>query len=341
MILLIIYGGLAIAVSFLCSMLEAGLLSLPRSHVAAMVERRSRAGLMLQSMKDNIDRPLAAILTLNTIAHTVGAAGVGAQAAVVFGDAGVGVAGAVMTLAILVFSEIIPKTLGVVHARALAGVTAMTTRAMMVLCLPITVVLQWINRLIGYQRRKDRTTRLEVLTTVKLAREGGSLDARQHRIMSNVLSLDRISLAKVLTPRTVLFSLPQTMTARQASSQHDPIRFARIPVYAETSDHVTGYVPRFEIHRAIDAGRGDEPLAKLAKPIINIPELATVADALDQMLKEGQHIALVVDEYGGTEGIVTLEDLFETLLGQEIVDETDAVIDMQALARKRASRKGQ
>ncbi len=341
MTLLIIYGAVAIGVSFLCSMLEAGLLSLPRSQVEAMVERGSRTGIVLQGMKENIDRPLAAILTLNSIAHTVGAAGVGAQAAVVFGDVAVGIATAVMTFAILVFSEIIPKTLGAVHARALAGFTATTTRGMIVLCFPLIVVLEQINRLIGYERHKDRITRSEVLATIRLGREGGSLGAREHRIVSNVLALANIGLAKVLTPRTVVFSLPRNMTVREAISQHYPIRFARIPVYEDSPDNLTGYVPRFEIDKASAAGRDDEPLAALAKPLITFPELATVADALERMLREGQHIALVVDEYGSTEGIVTLEDLLETLLGDEIVDETDEVVDMQDLARKRAARHDQ
>lgn len=340
MALLIVYGVVAIAVSFLCSVLEAGLLSLPRSHVETMVERGSRAGRTLQAMKANIDRPLAAILTLNTIAHTVGAAGVGAQAAVVFGDVAVGIAGAVMTLAILIFSEIIPKTLGAVHARALAPFTAMTTRVMIVICYPLIIALERMNRLIGPRRRKAPITRAEVLATVRLGREGGSLGEREHHIVSNVLALGNIGVRKVLTPRTVVFSLPREMTVGEALSQHHPFRFARIPIYRDSPEDITGYVLRFDIHEAPAAGRAEEPLATLSRPIITIPELATVADALEQMLRERQHIAVVVDEYGGLEGIVTLEDLLETLLGQEIVDETDAVVDMQDLAKGKASRHG-
>ncbi len=337
MTLLIVYGSVAIAVSFLCSVLEAGLLSLPRSQVEAMVERGSKAGLILRGMKENIDRPLAAILTLNTIAHTVGAVGVGAQAADVFGSAAVGIASAIMTLAILVFSEIIPKTLGAVHARSLAGVTAFTTRAMIVVCLPLILVLEQINRLIGYQRYKERITRSEVLATIRLGWEGGSLGAREHRIVSNVLAMGNIGLAKVLTPRTVVFSLPEKMTVGEVVSEHHPIRFARIPVYGDSIEDIRGYVPRFEIHKASAAGRDEELLSALAKSLVTVPELASVADTLEQMLREGHHIALVVDEYGGMEGIVTLEDLLETLLGEEIIDETDEVVDMQDLARKKAN----
>jgi CBS domain containing-hemolysin-like protein len=336
MTLLIIFGTLAIVVSFLCSLLEAGLLSLPRSQVEAMVERGSQTGVTLQQMKENIDRPLAAILTMNTIAHTVGAAGVGAQAAVVFGDAAVGIASAVMTLLILVFSEIIPKTLGAVHAKNLAGVTAMTTKAMIVICMPLILLLESVNRMIGYERAEESISRSEVLATVRLGRDAGSLGPREHRIVSNVLALSNIKVGKILTPRTVVFALPQTMTLDEVVDAYRPIRFARIPIYEESIEHITGYVIRFDINKALSEGRGSEPLSSLAKRISAVPEVVTVADAFEQMLREGQHILLVVDEYGGTEGIVTLEDLIETLLGQEIVDETDTVTDMQELARRKA-----
>jgi CBS domain containing-hemolysin-like protein len=338
MTLLLGYAALAIGVSFVCSMLEAGLLSLPRSHVAALVEQGSATGLRLQKMKENIDRPLSAILTLNTIAHTVGAAGVGAQAALVFGDNTVGVASAIMTLLILVLSEIIPKTLGAVHAKRLAGLTAMATRGMIFLCLPLIVLLEQVNRLIGHQRHGDRMSRAEVLATIQLGRQGGSLGPREYRIVANLLALSNVRLADVLTPRTVVFSLPQELTVDEAVAQHDPIRFSRIPVYAGTPEHVVGYVPRFELQKAQAGGRGQETLGALAQQILIVPELATVSVALDKMLREGHHIALAVDEHGGMEGIVTLEDLLESLLGEEIVDETDAVVDMRELAERKRRR---
>ena len=336
MTLLIVYGTLAIGVSFLCSLLEAGLLSLSASRIEAMVEQGSRVGRMLQHMKNNIDRPLAAILTLNTIAHTVGAAGVGAQAAVLFGDAAVGVASAIMTLAILVLSEIVPKTLGAVHARALAPVIAITTRIMIIVCLPLIIMLEWVNRAIGYQRHNDRMTRSEIMASVRLGHESGSLGEREHRIVSNVLALTNVRLARVLTPRTVVYSLPQEMTLGEVVDKHVPIRFARVPLYEQSPDHCETYVPRFDIDKAIAENRRDVRLADLARPLLAVPELASVADALERMLAQHEHIARVVDEYGGMEGIVTLEDLLETLLGQEIVDETDPVVDMQHLAKRRA-----
>ncbi len=332
MTLLILYGLLAVGVSFLCSLLEASLLSLPLSYVKVLEEKGSRVGRTLVAMKTDIDRPLAAILTLNTIAHTVGAAGVGAQAAIVFGNHLVGVASAVMTLLILVVSEIIPKTMGAVHAKRLVGVTAYTTRAMIVVCYPIIVALEWINGMLGSKREAQRMSRAELAATLRLGHQGGALEEREYRVVANLLALNNSKLSAILTPRTVLFALPDEMTVAEVRAEHDPIRFARIPVYKEKVDTVTGYVARFDLHRA----EGDKTLASLARPIEVLPEQATVGDALEIMLDKREQIALVVDEYGGTAGIVTLEDALEELLGQQIVDEADPVVDMQELAKKEA-----
>jgi len=337
MTLLLLFAAMAIGVSFLCSLLEASLLSLPRSHVEVMVERGSRVGVMLKGMKENIDRPLAAILTLNTIAHTVGAAGVGAQAAKTFGSNAVGIAGALMTLAILVFSEIIPKTLGAVHARKLAGVTALTTRGMIWLCYPLIVVLEWINRLIRRDGGEHQVSREELAATLRLGGQGGLLDRRELRVATNLLALGEVRLDEVLTPRPVVFALPQTMTVAEALIEHQPFRFDRIPVYRDSIDDVAGYVLRFDVREAHTTGRGTQPLIELAKPIEAFPEQATVADVLEWMLAKREHIVLVVDEHGGTAGIATLEDALETLLGEEIVDETDPAVDMQQLARRLAA----
>jgi CBS domain containing-hemolysin-like protein len=336
MTLLILYGFLAIGVSFLCSILEASLLSLPRSQLEALVERGSGAARVLQGMKHNIDRPLAAILTLNTVAHTVGAAGVGAQAAHVFGNLSVGIVSAAMTLAILVFSEIIPKTLGAVHAKRLVGMTAYITRGMIFLCWPLIISLEYVNRLVGFQRHKERITRSEVLATIRLGREGGSLGPRESRVVSNVLALANVHLGDILTPRTVVFALPTSMTVAEAIAQHNPLRFSRIPLVGDSPDHIHHYVLRADIHKTFAEGAGDQPLAAIAQPVPTYPEQATVSDTLYSMLESRQHLAIVVDEYGGTEGIVTMEDLIETLLGEEIVDETDEVADLQAYARRRA-----
>lgn len=334
MTMLIAYALLALAVSFLCSLLEACLLSVPRSYVESMVERGSRSGLALREMKDNVDRPLAAILTLNTVAHTVGAAGVGGQAAIVFGSHSVGIASAVMTVLILVLSEILPKTLGTVHARELAAPGAAIIRFITTACLPVILALEWINRRLSVRPQREALSRAELLATIRLGHASGAMRQREYRIASNLIALSSVRLSDVLTPRTVVFSLPEEMTVGQAKERHDPIRFARIPIYRGDPEQVTGYVARFALYAAADRG-ADKPLRELARPMPILPELAAVSSALDEFIQHGHHIALVVDEHGGMAGIVTLEDLLETLLGEEIVDETDPAVDMRALARQR------
>ncbi len=339
MLSLVLFAALALGVSFLCSLLEASLLSMPRSHVELLVRHGSPAGLAMKHLKDNIDRPLAAILTLNTIAHTVGAAGVGAQAAVLFGDAAVGIASGVMTFAILVFSEIIPKTLGAVHTKSLTGFTANLTRGMIALCYPIILVLEWTNRLLAFERHGTRMTRMELLATIRLGQEAGSLADREYRIIANLMGLSETRISDILTPRTVMFALPAQQTIREALSEHISLHFARIPLFKDSPDEIVGYVPRHEIHRAAVEGVDHQPLSSLAKPIFALPEQATVSAALEQFLAESEHLAIVVDEFGGVEGLVTLEDVIETLLGQQIVDETDPVPDMRAEAKRRAEDK--
>ncbi len=335
MTLLVVYGLLAIAVSFVCSLLEACLLSLPRSYVELLQERGTRAAAILHEMKSNIDRPLAAILTLNTVAHTVGAVGVGGEAAAVFGSGAVGVASALMTFLVLVVSEIIPKTLGAVHAKSLALPAAMTIRLMILLCLPLIILLEWIKRVIAYERHEERLSRAELLATIRLGQTSGAIDKSEYQIASNLIALSTVRLSRVLTPRTVVFSLPEELTVQQVLAEHAPIRFARIPVYAGDPEQVTGYVPRFAIYAVHFANQDQKLLKELVKPMPIFPELAMVGDALGILIKNRQHIALVVDEYGGMSGIATSEDLLETLLGEEIVDETDIVVDMQELARRR------
>lgn len=339
MTLLIIYALLAIGISFLCSLLEACLLSLPRSFVESMVHTGAASGRMLKKMKENIDRSLAAILTLNTIAHTVGAAGVGAQAAAVFGSHTVGIASAIMTLLILVLSEIIPKTLGAVHAKTLAVPATMIIHVMIIICIPVVLVLEWINRLVGYTRHEENMNRAELLASIHLGHSAGVLHNREYRVASNLLALSSISLADILTPRTVVFSLPADITVAQAVREHYPMRFARIPVYQDNPEHVTGYVARYDIHAAESTNQGNLRLQDIANTIPILPEVSSVANALDTLVHNRQHIALVVDEHGGMAGIVTLEDLMETLLGEEIVDESDIAEDMQRLARARRERR--
>lgn len=339
MTLLVFYAVLAIGVSFLCSLLEASLLSMPRSHVETLRERGTPTGRLLHRLKTEIDRPLAAILTLNTVAHTVGAAGVGAQAARIYGSNAVGIAGAVMTLLILIASEIIPKTVGAVYARPLAPITAWVTQAMIVLCFPLVWALERINRLFGGARQRASISRSELAVMLRLGHEGGSLQQREYEVASNLFALRDVPLSEILTPRTVIKALPESLTVAQALEEHGPLRFSRIPIHSGSIDQTTGYVHRYELHEALGAGRGSATLSDLGKPITVLPEKSSVARALDLMLQDHSQIALVVDEYGSIEGLLTLEDALESLLGREIVDETDPAIDMREEARKKRQRR--
>jgi len=334
MFLLIVYLLLAICVSFLCSMLEAGLLSVPRAHVVSMVQAGSRAGKRLEQMKREIDRPLSAILTLNTIAHTVGAAGVGAKAADEFGDKWLGLTSAILTLLILVLSEIIPKTLGTVYAKPLAGFTARTTHALILMLWPIVRALEWLNRLIGGRCHQAKLSRAEVQSIMHLGEEEGVLTQSESRVMRNLLALRDIEVREIMTPRKVVASVGQDQTVAQVVEDGEPILFARMPVHGGDLDQTVGLVTRYDIHHAHRHGKLDVPIRELMRPIHVIPEHASVGNAIDQFLEQDSQLFQVIDEYGGTAGVVTLEDAIETLLGVEIVDETDTVIDMQQLAKQ-------
>lgn len=334
MALLLFYLAIAIGVSFLCSLLEASLLSIPRSHIAVMTERGSRAGQRLQVMKDDVDRPLAAILTLNTFAHTLGAAGVGAQSAVIWGEAWVGVVGVVVTLAILIFSEIIPKTLGAVHAKRLASFTAWTVHWMILILYPVVAACDRISKLLaGRSTHAPIISREEMHSLAQLAHEEGAIDRNEARILRNLIALREATVEQVMTPRTVAFTLPAGQTVGQTMSAEPP-RFARVPITGDSIDDIRGLVHRHALFTAMAEGRQDATLEQIARPAHIVPESAKLSTVLQQFIDRREHLFIVVDEYGSKVGIVTLEDVLETLLGVEIVDETDSVEDMQKLAKQ-------
>ncbi len=338
MTLLLIYLSVALGVSFLCSMLEAVLLSISRTHVAVLVEQGHPTGMRLQRMKDDVDQPLAAILTLNTFAHTLGAAGVGAQATVVWGEAWVGAVSFVLTLLVLIFSEIIPKTLGAVHAKKLAPFASITIEWMIRIFKPVVAVCNWISKLFS---RSDQTmpriSREEVSNLARLAFEEGVVDQTEYAIVKNMVALRNVSVERVMTPRRVVFTYPATMTVSEAL-RAGPSRFARVPLVGQSLDEPMGVIHRRSLYMADNEGRGDQALVELARPLHAVPETASLQDVLYQFLQRREHLFLVVDEYGGSAGIVTLEDAIETILGMEIVDETDEDEDMQVVARRDAQR---
>lgn len=329
--LLVFYLLLALGVSFLCSLTESGLLSLSRARVAALAKDGKSSGRILERMKSNIERPLAAILTLNTVAHTIGAAGVGAQSYVVFGSKWVAATSVVLTVLILVISEIIPKTLGVLYAGRLAPFTAYTITGMIYLSYPLVILFQRLSRMLG-RRHDQKLSREEFALIAEIGQTEGALQENEYRVIRNLLRLRKIRVSDVMTPRTVAFMLQKDMTVRQVLDEHGTLRFARIPVYGDGPDDIVGVVLRHELSAALRDGRAETRLEEIAGPIHAVPEDAPLDVVLDEFVKRRGQLFLAVDQHGGTAGIITLEDAIETLLGKEIVDETDEVTDMRELA---------
>lgn len=344
MYLLLVYISLALVFSFLCSIAEAALLSVTPSYIQSLVQKRKRAGDLLRRLKSDVDRPLAAILSLNTIAHTVGAAGAGAQAAVVFGSEYVGLASAVLTLMILVFSEIIPKTLGAVYWRQLAPPLAFGIEALIWGLYPFVFLSERLTRLLSRGRARAVFSREEFMAMAELGAQYGELEAKESRILKNLLRFHSLKVDDIMTPRTVVFALHENMTVGEVLKKHPDIQFSRIPIYHKNLDDISGFVLKNEIYFAQAKGLQDKALHEFKRELKAIPESATLSQLFEFLLDNREHILLVVDEYGGVAGIVTLEDVVETLLGLEIVDEADKTVDMRQLARaqweKRARRLG-
>ncbi len=338
--LLLFYLALALGVSFLCSIMEAVLLSLSTSYVARLEQDSPKLGAKLKKFKDNIDKPLAAILSLNTIAHTVGAAGVGAEATHLFGDAYLGVISAFLTFLILVLSEIIPKTLGAAYWRQLTPFVATTLEITTWVMWPLVKMAEGLTSLMTRNKPEKSVHREEFIALAELGAKEGIFHQYESRVLQNLFFLRNIRTKDIMTPRTVVFALPENITVEQVMFDKDRLHFSRIPVYGKNLDDIKGFVLKSDILHAIQ--ETPETLLKdICRPIVVVLDKLTLHDLFEQMMNESTHIALVVDEYGGTEGVVTMEDFIETLLGLEIVDEIDKVEDMQEIARKQWERRAQ
>jgi CBS domain containing-hemolysin-like protein len=334
MTLLIIYVLLALGVSFLCSVLEAVLLSVSPSYVAALQEQGDKTGERLEKLKRNIDRPLASILSLNTIAHTVGAAGAGAQAQIVFGNTAIAVFSAGLTLAILVFSEIIPKTLGATYWRGLAPLATRLLVPLIFAMYPFVLLSNVITRMISPAKRAHTVSREEFTALADLGTKEGVFEEEESRILRNLLRFKSLRVKDIMTPRTVVLASPEERTVEEFFEKRPNPRFSRIPVYGENRDDITGYVLKHDLLLELAHNRGETNLADLRRDLLVVPELLSLRELFERLIETQEHQALVVDEYGGMAGIVTMEDLVETLLGLEIVDEVDLIQDMQVLARQ-------
>jgi len=334
MTLLIFYLAIAIGVSFLCSILEAVLLSATPSYVETLKSERPRAGAVVNRVKERIDESLAAILILNTFAHTMGAFGVGAQALMVFGPQWETLIAVLLTLAILYFSEIIPKTLGATFWRTLIIPASFLILWLVKLVYPLVWISSHLTKLFG-RKTENGITREEIIAMASLGKQGGALIAREGEYLSNVLSLREVATEEVLTPRTVVHMLDQNMSISDALDDPQTRQFSRMPVYDEDPENITGKVLRHDLFMAERSGHGGEPVKYCAKQILGVSEKLPVVHLLELMLKNRVHLCLVEDEFGQNSGIVTLEDAIETLIGREIVDESDTVEDMQELARNK------
>ncbi len=332
--LLIFYLVLAVGVSFLCSLVEASLLSVTRADASFLINQGKAVGHRLDQMKREINRPLAAILTLNTTAHTIGAAGVGAQAAELFGDKWLGLTSAVLTLLILLLSEIIPKTLGASFARPLIPFTVFAVRGMIFMTYPLLVLLNTFSRLIpGYGSgggAEHVLSREHLAAVADLAGASGTLSPEEAAIVKQTLRLRDVKVADIMTPRTAVFMLGRSVSVREALDDEDFGQFSRVPIFGESPDEILGIVLKQDVFAAALEQQDQRPMDSMLRPIHAVPENAPVMRVFEEFGRIGHHLFLVVDEYGGTAGVISLEDVIETLLGREIVDETDEVADLRS-----------
>ncbi|MBP1670765.1 MAG: hypothetical protein H6Q22_337 [Bacteroidetes bacterium] len=322
--LLLFYLCLALAISFICSVMEAVLLSVPMSFIN------------IKEVKQTIDRPISAILTLNTVAHTVGAAGVGAQAVVIFGEAYFGLISAVLTLLILIFSEILPKSIGAHYWKSLAMSSGRIIQVMIYVTYPFVIISEILTRIIAKQSKEEASvSREEISAMVDIGTEEGTFASTENKIIQNLIKLRSVRAEDVMTPRVVVATASEDITLEEFYKNKAYLHFSRIPVYTFNSENITGFVYRQEVLENLANDNFGIKLSEIKKPMVVVPNHQPLTVLWEMLLSEKAHIALIVDEYGGFEGIVTLEDIIETIMGIEIMDERDVVADMQQYARER------
>ncbi|MEM9017200.1 MAG: hemolysin family protein [Verrucomicrobiota bacterium] len=328
--ILIIYFCLAIGVSFFCSVWEAVILSVTNPYIANLKKERPRTGARLEHLKTKIGRPLTSILTLNTISHTVGAMGVAAQVSAIGGGKWDALAGALMTLAILIASEIIPKNLGARYWRSWAPWVSLCLEWLTKVMTPMV----WFIEIFSKGHHNDASfSRDELKVMAELGSRQGKLLEDESRILVNLLQLSQVQVREVMTPRIVVFALPQETTVQEYLDRHNSSPFSRIPIYNENRDDIKGFVLKHDILLAAARDEFDTRLEGLKREVAAIPQGTKLTDAFQHLVANRHHVAIVLDEYGGLSGLVTMEDVVETLLGLEIVDEADTREDMQEFAR--------
>lgn len=335
MFLLIFYLLLALLVSFLCSIMEAVLLSTPTTYVKVNQNTANKGIKKFIKLKQNVDKPLSGILSLNTIAHTVGAAGVGAQAVVVFGEVYFGVVSAVLTILILVLTEIIPKTIGSLYWRNLTAIVGHMIYVTIIIAYPFVVLSAYVTKMLTKNRVEQTISREDISALAEIGTKEGIFQENENKIIQNLIRLKTIKVSEIMTPRSVVAIADENLSLSAFRRNKKYLRFSRIPVYSDNQENIAGYVFRQNVFDKKNQKNNNLTLKDIKKDIMIVPETKSVFGLWEQLLDKKEHIALVVDEYGCMNGIVTMEDIIETLLGFEIVDEKDTIVDMQQYARDR------
>jgi CBS domain containing-hemolysin-like protein len=315
--------------------MEAVLLSTPISWLKSRLESGDKTAGTMITLKEDIDKPLSAILSLNTVAHTVGAAGVGAQATIVFGEAYFGIVSAVLTILILVLTEIIPKTLGANYNRELVGISAKIIKGMIFITYPLVWLSSIMTKMLAREKSELTTSREEISALASIGTQEGIFADKENKIIQNLIKLKSLKIKDVMTPRIVVVTANEEMTLEEFLKNKEFLHFSRIPIFHENRDNITGYIFRELVFEKLAEDQFNLQLKDIKRDIVQFPESMTLFNAWEEMLQKKEHISLIVDEYGGMDGITTLEDIIESLLGFEIVDEKDQVEDMQQYAAKR------
>ncbi len=341
--LIVTYMLLSLVISALCSVLEATLLSTPLSYITTLESQKVKGWELLKHYKTNIERPISAILFVNTVANTVGASLVGSQAAHfardTFGTSSeinifVGVVSALFTCLILVCSEVVPKTIGSTYWRTLALPASHVIRFLVAISWVFVVLLEKLTHSISKRNQTESVTRDEVAAMVTVGAEEGVLEKKENRMIQHLLNLDNITAHEIMTPSVVVTMAEEEMTLREFYQDESFKKFSRIPVYKnEESDYITGYVLRQTVLERLAEDKFDITLSELARPILSFSEDDDVSEIWEKLLEKKEHISIIIDEYGCFRGLVTMEDVLETMLGYEIVDEKDEVVDMRELAK--------
>lgn len=333
--LVLLYFLGALSLSFLCSVLEAVLLSTPMSYISMRENQGSKTATLMKQYKNNVDRPVGAILSLNTIAHTIGSAGVGAESIKIFGEQYFGLISAILTLLILVLSEIIPKTIGASYWRSLAMPSTRIIRVLILITYPLVLLSELITKVFTPRGNQASMSREEVSAMVDVGTTEGIFRESESKLIKSCIALSGVKARQIMTPSIVVESACQDLTVKDFQAKQS-WSFSRIPVYAGDKDYITGYVLKDAVLKLLSEDQFHVKLSDLKRPILTFREEESVFQIWEKMLEKREHISVIIDEYGGLRGLVTMEDIIETMTGVEIVDEDDVAVDMQALAKEKS-----